>query len=170
MGRLKFAASADWFPAAFMRCSVSMRCSAELSPRRTIKSRALIRSSSSVTTTGSGALGAIQTIVGKSIAVNGHPFTIIGVTPPDFFGVLVGESPDLWAPTMMYAQIKPGRSIEEYFNDPLQNVLARLNPEISEQQVTRRAHGPLTTIATGGERFPTVAGKIDSLCASNASR
>jgi len=78
-------------------------------------------------------------IVGKSIAVNGHPFTIIGVTPQDFFGVWVGEAPDLWAPTMMYAQIRPDRSIEEYFNDT-QNVLARLNPEISE----RRASATLT--------------------------
>ena len=73
-------------------------------------------------------------IVGKSIALNGHPFTIIGVTPPDFFGVTIGEAPDLWAPAMMYAQISPGRSIEQYFNSPLQFVLARLKPEVTEQQ------------------------------------
>src|SRR5262245_61751879 len=74
-------------------------------------------------------------VVGKSVAVNGHPFTIIGVTPPDFFGVKVGESLDLWAPAMMHAQLNPGRSIEaEYFNNPLPNVLARLKPGVSEQQ------------------------------------
>lgn len=73
-------------------------------------------------------------IVGKSIALNGHPFTIIGVTPPEFFGITVGEAPDLWAPAMMYAQISPGRSIEQYFNSPLQFVLARLKPEVTEQQ------------------------------------
>jgi predicted permease len=73
-------------------------------------------------------------IVGKGVAVNGRPFTIIGVTPPDFFGVLVGESPDLWAPVMMYAQLNPGRSIEQYLNSPLLNVLARLKPEVTEQQ------------------------------------
>src|SRR5262245_53782159 len=28
-------------------------------------------------------------IVGKTIVLNGHPFSIIGVTPPDFFGVTV---------------------------------------------------------------------------------
>ena len=77
-------------------------------------------------------------VVGKSVALNGHPFTIIGVTPPDFFGVMVGESPDLWAPAMMFAQLNPGRSIEEYFNNPLHNVLARLKPGVSEQQ-TRAA-------------------------------
>jgi predicted permease len=73
-------------------------------------------------------------IVGKSIALNGHSFTIIGVMPPDFFGVTVGEAPDLWAPAMMYGQISPGRSIEQYFNSPLQFVLARLKPEVTEQQ------------------------------------
>jgi predicted permease len=75
-------------------------------------------------------------IVGRSIAVNGHPFTIIGVTPPDFFGVTVGEAPDLWTPAMMYAHLRPGRSIEEYFNDPLARVLARLKPEVTERQAS----------------------------------
>src|SRR5262245_21724898 len=49
-------------------------------------------------------------VVGKIVSVNGHPFTLIGVTPPDFFGVLVGESPDVWATVMMYEQLNPGRS------------------------------------------------------------
>jgi predicted permease len=73
-------------------------------------------------------------IVGKSVAVSGHPFTIIGITPPDFFGVTVGESPDLWVPTMMYAQLSPGDSIEQYFTYPREFVLARLKPEVTEQQ------------------------------------
>src|SRR5215813_423612 len=73
-------------------------------------------------------------IVGKSVAAYGHPFTIIGVTPPDFFGVTVGESPDLWAPAMMTAQLYLGDSIEQYFNHSLESVLARLKPEVTEQQ------------------------------------
>src|SRR5262245_31467401 len=73
-------------------------------------------------------------IVGKSVTVNGHPFTIIGVTPPDFFGVTVGESPDIWAPTMMWAQLNPGDSIEWYLKNVQPRVLARLRPEVSEPQ------------------------------------
>ncbi len=74
-------------------------------------------------------------IVGKSVTVYGHPFTIVGVTPPDFFGVTVGESPDLWAPEIqVWSQLFPGASIELYFNNPLGNVLARLKPEVTEQQ------------------------------------
>jgi predicted permease len=72
-------------------------------------------------------------IVGKSISVNGHPFTIIGVTPPEFFGAIVGEAPDFWVPAMMTEQISPGYSIKNYFNN-MAPVLARLKPEVSEQQ------------------------------------
>jgi len=72
-------------------------------------------------------------IVGKSISVNGHPFTIIGVTPPEFFGAIVGEAPDFWAPAMMTEQISPGYSIKDYFRN-MAPVLARLKPEVSEQQ------------------------------------
>ena len=80
-------------------------------------------------------------IVGKTIALNGHQFTIIGVTPPEFFGASVGEAPDLWAPMMMYEQLNPGSSIEEYFNNPLSSVLARLKPEVSEQQARAQLTG-----------------------------
>jgi predicted permease len=73
-------------------------------------------------------------VVGKTIALNGYPFTIIGVTPGEFFGAVVGEAPDLWAPTMMIAQLSPGSSIKDYFNSSVYPVLARLKPEVSEQQ------------------------------------
>jgi predicted permease len=73
-------------------------------------------------------------IVGKSISLNGHPLTIIGVTPPEFFGAVVGEAPDLWAPMMMSEQISPGDSIKGYYRMGFSPMLARLKPEVSEQQ------------------------------------
>jgi predicted permease len=73
-------------------------------------------------------------IVGKTISLNGHPFTIIGVTPPEFFGPIVGEAPDFWAPMMMTEQISPGDSIKGYYRMGFSPMLARLKPEVSEQQ------------------------------------
>src|SRR5262249_27916615 len=66
----------------------------------------------------------------------GHPFTIIGVAPPDFFGFRVGDAPDLWVPIMMERQIIPRTSIRENFEYPVGDVLARLKPEVTEQQAS----------------------------------
>jgi len=42
--------------------------------------------------------GLDPSIVGKKITLNESPFTIIGVTPPGFYGFEVGPKPDLWWP------------------------------------------------------------------------
>ena len=42
-------------------------------------------------------------IVGKSISLNGHPFTIVGVAPPGFYSSFVSLSTDLWIPAAVYA-------------------------------------------------------------------
>ena len=36
-------------------------------------------------------------VVGKQIDLDGLPFTIVGVAPPEFFGETVGEAVDIWA-------------------------------------------------------------------------
>ena len=42
--------------------------------------------------------GSDPAIVGKSVPMNGIPFTIIGVAPSEFFGVEPGNSPEIWVP------------------------------------------------------------------------
>src|SRR5262247_573153 len=86
-------------------------------------------------------------IVGKAISLNGHPFTIIGVTPPEFFGAAVGEAPDLWAPNMMTEQISPGFSFKRQSYNPVNPMLARLKPEVSEQQARTLLTGLLRQTA-----------------------
>ena len=41
-------------------------------------------------------------IVGQKLLLNGKPFTVIGVTNPDFVGLRM-EAPDVWVPLMMRA-------------------------------------------------------------------
>jgi hypothetical protein len=74
--------------------------------------------------------------VGKSIEVNAHPFTVIGVTPRQFFGITVGRSPDVIVPLRTYPQINHSPT---QFNSPgnwwLEG-MARLKPGVNVAQVT----------------------------------
>jgi predicted permease len=47
-----------------------------------------------------------SSVVGLSIILNGSPFTVVGVASPEFFGVSVGEVPDLWIPLMMQSDVR----------------------------------------------------------------
>ena len=59
--------------------------------------------------------GRDASVVGKSIEINAHPFTVIGVTPRRFFGTSTGMSPDVFVPLKMYPQINQN---SEQFNSP----------------------------------------------------
>jgi predicted permease len=49
-------------------------------------------------------------IVGQNILLNGHRFTIVGVTPPEFRGPQMGARSDLYVPMMMQAIVRPPRA------------------------------------------------------------
>ncbi len=45
-------------------------------------------------------------ILGRGIALNGHPATIVGVAPPRFRGVQVAERQDVWVPILAYYRLE----------------------------------------------------------------
>jgi len=45
--------------------------------------------------------GGASDVVGKQIRVEGHPFTIIGVTRKWFSGMTTGEPPDITIPSLL---------------------------------------------------------------------
>ncbi|HEY7855333.1 MAG TPA: ADOP family duplicated permease, partial [Terriglobales bacterium] len=46
--------------------------------------------------------------VGSVFHVHGQALTVIGITPPDFNGENIGQSPDLYVPLTMAGQVTPG--------------------------------------------------------------
>ena len=46
-------------------------------------------------------------VVGTKIVVNNYPFTVIGVTPPEFFGLQPGQPIDVSVPLKMIAPLRP---------------------------------------------------------------
>ena len=59
-------------------------------------------------------LGADRGAVGRTISINSHPFTVIGIAPAAFTGTDVGVRPELWVPMAMNRQIRPDPSANWY--------------------------------------------------------
>src|SRR5213078_310380 len=73
-------------------------------------------------------------VVGKTVTLGSTVYTIIGVTPAEFFGTTVGQSPDLWIPLSMDKQVSPGwNGLDDRWFQSLY-ILARLKPGVSVEQ------------------------------------
>ncbi len=77
-------------------------------------------------------------IVGRTVRLCGSPFTIVGVTPAEFFGVEIGKSPDFFAPVMMQPTLMPDS--ENFLANPSLSAgwlrpLVRLRPGMTAAQV-----------------------------------
>lgn len=59
-------------------------------------------------------LGSDPQVVGRTLRINGQPFTVIGVMPPELAGLLVGIQPELWVPMAMNPVIQPDPSKNWY--------------------------------------------------------
>ena len=79
-------------------------------------------------------LGADGSVVGKGIKLKNQPFTIIGVTPPEFFGESVGRAPEIWVPLNTQPQFDRGQSFLEMPNMGWLRVIARIDPSIQTEQ------------------------------------
>ncbi|HYU31613.1 MAG TPA: ABC transporter permease [Thermoanaerobaculia bacterium] len=69
-------------------------------------------------------------VVGRTITLNGHPFTIIGVTPPGFFGDIVGTASEIWIPLSMQPQVNPGRNFLDRWGTSWLLLMGRLRPGV----------------------------------------
>ncbi len=75
-------------------------------------------------------------IVGRQIAVNGHPVTVVGVTPEEFHGVNTVLAVQMYVPRMMMAPLE-GALLSDMSKRDNRNsrIYARLRPGVTQKQV-----------------------------------
>jgi len=75
-------------------------------------------------------------IIGRTLEINGTPFTVVGVAPQGFIGVSAVFGPDVWLPATMARQLLPA-SMADVLDDrgkPFFHTVARLQPGIGRSQ------------------------------------
>jgi predicted permease len=72
--------------------------------------------------------------LGKTVTVNGHAFTVIGVAPEGFRGADIAGSTEIWIPLMLQAQVLAGSDFVHSRTANWLYLLGRLKPGISMQQ------------------------------------
>lgn len=72
--------------------------------------------------------GGSTTAIGQWIRLNGVPFTIVGVTPPEFFGLEVGRTFDVIVPVQTEALLRGNATVLGTAANNFLSVMARLAP------------------------------------------
>src|SRR6201992_3749424 len=75
-------------------------------------------------------------VIGKTLEINGAPFTVIGVAPQGFLGVSAVFGPDVWLPATMAQQLLPLelQDVLERRGKPFFQGIARLKPGVRRSQ------------------------------------
>jgi predicted permease len=74
-------------------------------------------------------------IIGRTLQVNKHPYTVLGVTPPAFRGTELFFAPEFFVPLVEQPQMEGYNSLEERGNHSSM-VVGRLKPGVTPAQAT----------------------------------
>ena len=75
-----------------------------------------------------------RTVIGRVVGLNKHPFTILGVAPPEFEGTLLFFFPDFWAPMVEQEQIQGFKVLEARGEHDLFMVLGHVKAGVTPPQ------------------------------------
>jgi len=73
-------------------------------------------------------------VVGRIVKLNQHPFTVLGVAPPDFRGTLVFVSPNFFVPMVNHAQIDAANDLNDRANGWILMVLGHLKSGVTPER------------------------------------
>ena len=86
-------------------------------------------------------------VIGRVVRVNKHPFTVIGVTPPEFAGSLMFVSPDFYIP-IVEQEVIGGNSLTDRANSQaLFETFGHLKPGVTPEQAEADANRVAATLA-----------------------
>jgi predicted permease len=98
------------------------------------------------------AFGGSPDVLGREVRIGSTPFTVVGVTAPEYKGMLRGISVDLWTPMMMTGVVNPS-SVDRLASRGSRNVFvkARLSPGTTPAQ----ADAAVSALSVGlAEQYP----------------
>jgi predicted permease len=99
--------------------------------------------------------GGDASVVGSTFVIEGHPFTVIGVAPPGFFGeTLRGDPPDIWVPLHQETVIDGTSAL---LNQPISawlRAIGRLRPGASIAGMAPRLTGVLRVWLQHDSSYP----------------
>ena len=90
------------------------------------------------------AYGGDPSVVGSTFIVDGHPFTVVGVAPPGFFGeTLRSDPPEIWIPLHQEPLMAGGGALLDQPVSAWLRVIGRLRPGASIDGMAPRLTGVL---------------------------
>ncbi|HET9307027.1 MAG TPA: ABC transporter permease, partial [Candidatus Sulfotelmatobacter sp.] len=72
--------------------------------------------------------GKDQSVIGSSFVFNGHPFTVIGVTPPGFYGDRMENTPAFWFPMNAEPLIDGSSNLLQFPQQDWLDLIGRIAP------------------------------------------
>src|SRR5205823_12252749 len=99
--------------------------------------------------------GANPSVLGSTFVVEGHPFTVIGVAPPGFFGeTLRSDPPDLWIPLQQEPMIHGEGALLHQSVGAWLRMIGRVRPGASISGMAPRLTGVLRQWMQNDSGYP----------------
>ncbi len=75
-----------------------------------------------------------RNVAGRVVRVNGHPYTILGVTPPDFHGTFIFFAPNFYVPMVNHDQLIGDSTLNNRANGGVIQILGHLRQGVTRDE------------------------------------